>query len=168
MWWVLLCTGKFRCPVGGLIHPERTTEMNIDELLTQARDDRGKSVTRRCVDLVKAHDENKRLGGTVDYTSILSAIVDSYGTTGVKYSLVKEVLHEIEKLNAAVKDLVDAKKITRGIGKRDFLLTTTKKLVDQPKEDQPQPDEPNADDDTGSDDGPPAGTLTKPKRPAGK
>ena len=139
--------------------------MNIDELLEQARQDRGKSVIRCCVDLVKAHDENKKLGGTADYTSILSAIADSYGTTGVKYSLVREVLYDTEKLNAAVTELVDAGGIEKGKGKRDFLLKTTKKFADQPPEGQPSAPESNGEDDAEADDEPPAAAAVKPSKP---
>lgn len=113
--------------------------MNIHALLDQARDDRGKSVIQLQVDLLKAHGEYNKLGGEVDYKSSLSAIVASHGTTGVKYSLVREVLHDTEQLNAAVTALVEAKEITKSDGKRDFVMKTTKVVANQSKGEQSPP-----------------------------
>lgn len=152
--------------VGGLLSFQINTnymEENIDDLLKQAQESRGRAVIQRHVDLVKATGEHKKLGGEVDYNASLSAIVDAYGPTGVMYSLVREVLHDTEKLNAAVADLVDAKEITKGNGKRDFLLTTTKKTADQPAA-----PEPSGEDDAESDDEPPTTSAAKVPKPKNK
>ena len=130
--------------------------MTVDEMLAKARENRGNSVIKCRVDLVQATGEYKKLSGKEDYKSSLLAIVDSYGTTGVKYSLVREVLYDTEMLNAAVTDLVDAKEITKGDGKRDFLMKTTKTVADRPKGER-SPSNPTGEKATnGPDDVPPA------------
>ncbi len=62
---------------------------------------------------------------------------------------MREVLYDTEKLNTAVTELVDANEITKGNGKRDFVLKTTKQPANQAA-DQSSDSDPDGEDETAS------------------
>jgi hypothetical protein len=114
------------------------------ELLIFAQNEQCQVVAKHRVSVLKALDELEEFGGTDDYETSLTAIVDHYGKNGISLTRVREVLPDAKSLETALEKLVTAGEIEKGPNKRSPLLKSLKQ-TETVKEPQPVTEDENPD-----------------------